>query len=413
VCPTGSSCEPGVDGNTICLAKCGGGGASCRTSEGYACGPDGFCAACVPQCTGKTCGDDGCGGWCGVTDPTIAVCNDAGSVCSRGQCGDGFTSNGSLCCGMSASPSFDYQGVWDAAVFDFDGNALIVGGREVSQYSNGKIESRGVDRVALYDQTMGKVTRLLQKLPVPIARPQAAMIDNVVYIAGGINDPDVPAGNPGTAESAITTVYRQNGAGNWLQLADVPGAFPSESMLVAQGGLLYLIGGSVNGAPSTRVDVYDPKADKWNKPAAPPQRTLARTLFAATSDGNRIYVIGGWDGAKALGTVEIFDPSLGWSKSIDLPAPLVDPRAVVTNGKIYVFGGRAGPNPLSDPYGLVESIDLTTHHTALLGRTPNQLGGQSPVALRDGTVLLFGAFEFNAFGPIAHPEVEQFVIPAP
>ena len=43
------------------------------------CQADGTCGACQPQCTGKECGGDGCGGSCGE-------CADAKAVCSFGKC---------------------------------------------------------------------------------------------------------------------------------------------------------------------------------------------------------------------------------------------------------------------------------------------------------------------------------------
>jgi hypothetical protein len=80
-------CEPGV---SVCI---GNSTTTCNTAgDGYSgvpfeCGDivetpvcqDGACV-CAPDCDGKVCGDDGCGGSCGE-------CEDAGAVCSAGQCG--------------------------------------------------------------------------------------------------------------------------------------------------------------------------------------------------------------------------------------------------------------------------------------------------------------------------------------
>src|SRR5690349_5525192 len=41
-------------------------------------GSDGPGPGCVPQCSGKTCGDDGCGNVCGACDPT--------QLCTGGVC---------------------------------------------------------------------------------------------------------------------------------------------------------------------------------------------------------------------------------------------------------------------------------------------------------------------------------------
>jgi hypothetical protein len=43
------------------------------------------CHACVPSCGGKTCGDDGCGGVCGIC-PSPATCSGAGRCVLAGGC---------------------------------------------------------------------------------------------------------------------------------------------------------------------------------------------------------------------------------------------------------------------------------------------------------------------------------------
>ena len=87
-----------------CDCACGAYDPDCKVASlpvhgcggGESCAPDGSCAACVPVCTGKTCGDDGCGGSCGACGAKT-VC-DAGScvgpcspkpiACKYNSCGD-------------------------------------------------------------------------------------------------------------------------------------------------------------------------------------------------------------------------------------------------------------------------------------------------------------------------------------
>ncbi|MEZ4264938.1 MAG: Ig-like domain-containing protein [Myxococcota bacterium] len=84
VCDFCSSEAPGECGSCTpdCLGKdcgddgCGGSCGGCGAAE--TCSLDGLCE-CVPQCSGLECGDDGCGGVCGVCE--------AGSSCdANGQC---------------------------------------------------------------------------------------------------------------------------------------------------------------------------------------------------------------------------------------------------------------------------------------------------------------------------------------
>ena len=80
--------------------------------DGFFCGPDGSCV-CAPKCEGKNCGDDGCGGECGL-------CAE-GEGCAQGECkplcptssfctetpgdvtGDGFADISDVQCGLIAA----------------------------------------------------------------------------------------------------------------------------------------------------------------------------------------------------------------------------------------------------------------------------------------------------------------------
>ncbi len=96
-CTGGQSCNASgacVCSGTLCggvcidtdtdPANCGGCGVTCAAGE--------FCAAgvcrCSPDCSGRTCGDDGCGGSCGSC-PSERMCNASGAcVCTSGtDCG--------------------------------------------------------------------------------------------------------------------------------------------------------------------------------------------------------------------------------------------------------------------------------------------------------------------------------------
>jgi len=90
------TCAPEApDCNTVCTGK------ECGTFEGCDCGvcADGFtCNAttgvcediCPPNCTGKQCGPDGCGGSCGLCpcvgcDPAATQCNDDTGMCEAAE----------------------------------------------------------------------------------------------------------------------------------------------------------------------------------------------------------------------------------------------------------------------------------------------------------------------------------------
>lgn len=88
--------------DTICESICGGGGPCAPDCSGRQCGDDGcggICgscaegqvciesgACCFPDCHGRECGDDGCGGFCGTkTDRNAGKC-EVGAKCVGGKC---------------------------------------------------------------------------------------------------------------------------------------------------------------------------------------------------------------------------------------------------------------------------------------------------------------------------------------
>ena len=84
-------CQPDCAGRVCGGNGCGG---SCGTcSPGSACSDAGTCEACEADCTGRECGDDGCSGSCGTCSPGSA-CSDEGTCeaceadCTGRECGD-------------------------------------------------------------------------------------------------------------------------------------------------------------------------------------------------------------------------------------------------------------------------------------------------------------------------------------
>ena len=61
---------------------------------------------------------------------------------------------------------------------------------------------------------------------------------------------------------------------------------------------------------STSVEIYDPVTNKWTDLSTNSSMSTSRALHTSTKlqDG-RVLVVGGYDGSKALTTIEIFDPS--------------------------------------------------------------------------------------------------------
>ena len=77
------------------------------------CQTDGSCQACVPQCSGKACGDDGCGGLCGICDEpgksacVAGVCQACVPDCAGKACGADGCGGQCGACGPGLKCAFD------------------------------------------------------------------------------------------------------------------------------------------------------------------------------------------------------------------------------------------------------------------------------------------------------------------
>jgi agmatine/peptidylarginine deiminase len=119
--------------NSAGYYNCGESGADPSGTYPYACP-----AQCVPDCVGKTCGFDGCGGLCGTCsvgeecdggqclEPCVSNCTDkeCGSDGCGGNCGSCGTgescSDASIC--VSACGSVTYQGCCDGTLLQYCSN---------------------------------------------------------------------------------------------------------------------------------------------------------------------------------------------------------------------------------------------------------------------------------------------------
>ena len=87
-CP--GACAPDCSGKVCGDDGCGGTCGACDV--GTACDSAGACQTCESDCTGKVCGDDGCGGMCGYCGDFESC--DATGACGTASCGDQYTAAG-------------------------------------------------------------------------------------------------------------------------------------------------------------------------------------------------------------------------------------------------------------------------------------------------------------------------------
>ncbi|KAK4313697.1 hypothetical protein Pmani_014986 [Petrolisthes manimaculis] len=198
----------------------------------------------------------------------------------------------------------------------------------------------------------------LAELPIPIHGAAAAFLDGVLYVGGGKS----------------THRYHHNllayDEHNEVWAARCP-------MLTGRGhhglaalhGSLYAVGGVTNEGTGTHItptcEKYDPGSNTWI-PVAPLGQARAYLGLAVLQD--RLYAVGGYDGAKWLSLVEVYNPFRDQWTSV---SPMISARSsfgiTVSRGRIYCLGGFSGGsilntvekyNPRTNTWHCVQSMQL-------------------------------------------------------
>lgn len=136
----------------------------------------------------------------------------------------------------------------------------------------------------------------LPDLPFALANTCGALVNNKIYIAGGIRNPDSKE-----TENSFYCLDLSAEEKQWQQLASWPGQSRMLSVASEANGKFYLIGGTglIDGKRVYLTDsyAYDEK-DGWKKIANLPYPVVAAPS-AAYSNGSFLYVFGGDDGSHA------------------------------------------------------------------------------------------------------------------
>jgi non-specific serine/threonine protein kinase len=218
--------------------------------------------------------------------------------------------------------------------------------------------------------------------PFRVQQLQAAVLDNRIWVAGGLLGPD---------EATNKTEYYDPTVRTWGSGPSLP-FLVHHAMLVNYRGQLWLIGGflpvghNMEASASDHVLILDPAKNQWVE--GPPLHH-ARAAGAAVVVGNQIIVIGGRTGGKT--ETEVTQTEIYNGKSWrDAPAPPVpgDHLAAVTDGTyLYAIGGR-DLTP-SENHKALQRFNPATGQWAQLTPMPvadSDLGA----AFIDGQLVTFG-----------------------
>ena len=171
--------------------------------------------------------------------------------------------------------------------------------------------------------------------PYRVQQLEAAVLDNRIWLAGGLLGPD---------QATNKTQYYDPTLRTWGTGPSLP-FLVHHAALVNYRGQLWLIGGflpvghNLEASASDHVLILDPAKNQWVE--GPPLHH-ARAASAAAVVGDQIVVAGGRTGGKTeteVTTTEIYNGK-SWHDAPDIPVP-GDHLAGVTDGTyFYAIGGR-------------------------------------------------------------------------
>lgn len=197
----------------------------------------------------------------------------------------------------------------------------------------------------------------LPPLPKPCAFMAGCVLDDVFYIAGGIETP--------TATSAMNIFWaldlKKNNA-QWEELPPCPGRPRILACMAAGEGAVYLFSGAALRADEDGKPVREwlndawryTQAKGWEKLPGLPRVSVAAPNPAPVIDG-KILVIGGDDGANVDFEPKSKHPGFprdilafdlktqSWSKAGEVPFSLVTTNTVLWGQRLIVPGGEARP----------------------------------------------------------------------
>jgi DNA-binding CsgD family transcriptional regulator/N-acetylneuraminic acid mutarotase len=295
--------------------------------------------------------------------------------------------------------------------------------------------------VEVYDPQDDIWTRRSDK-PTPVTHVSGAAIGTDVYVPGGCD----ANGTPTQAVEVYDTLTDA-----WREASSLPAPRCAYALAVL-GERLYLFGGWDGQRYVSTAYVYDSQADTWAEespmhgggygsreeprkglfrwlldtigrilrtlttaptPESPTQ--AGRAFAAAAALGDRIYVVGGYDGEQELTTCTIYDPA---TKMWEECAPLAVGRGglglVAIGGQLYAVGGGGWTsflgfneryNPSNDTWSVIETPlvdEWRSPGVVALDTTIYAIGGWRGDYLSLNHV--YEALPFRIFIPVSHQQ---------
>jgi Kelch motif len=267
----------------------------------------------------------------------------------------------------------------EVAAAAVNGKIYLVGGFAAPSLST--IKSLSItDAVEEYDPSADRWSTKAS-LPVALHHAGIATIEGHLYVAGGFSKSFLSAWRP------VASLYRFDPAQNvWTALAPMPTARGALA-LVELAGKLLAIGGYDGDRNTGAVELYDPSTNRWTGRAVLP---VPRDHLTAAVVHNRVFAIGGRlerDYARNLGVVEAYDVTQDqWRRVTDMPTPRSGITAGVLRDTIYVLGGEA-------PHGTFqtnEAYEVDQDRWVAMAPMPTGRHGLGSAAIGDHLYVMSG-----------------------
>jgi N-acetylneuraminic acid mutarotase len=188
-----------------------------------------------------------------------------------------------------------------------DGKVLVAGGVV------GPLITADPKVTELYDPISGSFTQQTSDLALPDARQghtatklSAGCLTNtcVLFVGNsGVSSASTKILNYNSTTPATATWSSPTQELTYLR-------YNHSTVVLGDNKVLVTGGFGTKSGTSTSVEIYDPVTKEWTDLSTNSSMSTNRALHTSTKlqDG-RVLVVGGYDGLKALTTIEIFDPS--------------------------------------------------------------------------------------------------------
>lgn len=229
-----------------------------------------------------------------------------------------------------------------------DNKIYLIGGLDAP-------DSWASPEVNVYDPTVDSWLANAPNLPVPLCAASSSVINGKIYVTGGHTSY--------SSTGARASVYEYDPAAGafWTSKTNMnKPRFYHRSVVV--DGKIYVMGGRSLDPPADlekSMEMYDPVTGTWTEVAS---MQTSRALHTAAVVNGKIYVMGNADTTDT--TVEVYDPPLDtWTETTAMPRGRVWHGSEVIGDKIYVFGGGPGSetlefDPLTETWSEVVEADF-------------------------------------------------------